>query len=806
MTFDVFTRDVVYAVRGFRREPSHAAIAVLILALGIGANTAVFSIVNPLLLRSLPFPDAKQLVWIENTGGTGLSGQAYRSDVFASLRDNASSFQGISGYFAFFDFLSTTLTGRGDPERLSGVDVAPRFFEVLGVPPARGRLFVEAEHHVGGPRAAILTHAFWQRRLAAAPDVIGSTLTLNGEAVTVVGVLPADFDFSSVFTPGTRVDLFTPVDLDFVRRMGNTLSVVGRLRPDVTIDVAREEMATLWTRLREEHGDWRTWGSSISSLQAHVSGSLRRPLLVLWSSVGFVLLIVCANLANLLLARASARGREFAVRMALGAQRTRLVTQVLIEGVLLALAGAALSIPLAWMVTRWLTTNDRLSLPLLRYVQLDATAFAVVGGLAVLTGLLFAAVPAVRVSARAPQDALQEHGRGTVDSKRQALVRRGLVVAEIALAAVLLVGAGLLSQSFIRLISADPGFRPERVVSARIEFASRVTQQQVLAVTSELARRLRERPGVDAAGVTDALPLDRNRSWNVGVPGVQYPNNLRPATFLYVVGPGYLAAMGIQMKAGRDFTEQDVAGAGPTTPRAAIVNETLARRLYPDVDPVGRPAVTGNSPLTIVGVVADVRQSRLDETPEPQMYLAWAQGGGSGLQLVVRSSLPESSVVPMVRRTMAEVDPRLLATDVRLIRDLVETSISPRRLVVSLLGGFSLLAVVLACLGIYGVVSYGVNQRMTEFGLRMALGATGADVRTHILRDTLKMTLLGITIGGVAALALSRAIAALLYATSPTDPMTFGVMVVLLGAVAMIGALVPALRAARVDPMAVLKS
>jgi putative ABC transport system permease protein len=806
MAFDVLKQDLAYAVRGFRREPSLAAIAILILALGIGANTAVFSIVNPLVLRSLPFPDADQLVWIENTGGTGLSGTTYRSDVFAAVRDNARSFQGVSGYFAFFGFLGQMMTGRGDPERLSVVDLAPRFFEVLGVRPASGRLFTEAEHHAGGPRAVMLTHGFWQRRLAAAPGLIGSTLTLNGAAVTIVGILPPGFDFTSVFAPGAYVDVFRPADLDVLRPMGNTLSLVARLRPGVTIAAARAEMAVLFPQWREQHRDWGGWGASLSELQTHVSGSMRRPLLLLWFAVGFVLLIVCANLANLLLARASVRGREFAVRIALGAQRARLIRQVLTEGVLLALVGAALAVPFAYGLTTWLTRSERLVLPLLHYVRLDAAAFAVTAALAVLTGLLFAAVPALRVSAHAPQDALQEHSRGTVDSKRQALLRRCLVVAEIALAAVLLVGAGLLSRSFIRLVSADPGFRSEQVIAARIEFASRTTQQEILTLAHELSRRLRALPGVDAAGLTDALPLDRNRSWNVAVPGVQYPNNLRPGTFLYMVGPGYLRTMGIQLKAGRDFSDQDVAAGATAATRAVILNETLARTLYPGVDPIGRPAITGRTPLTIVGIVADVRQSSLDETPAPQMYLAWAQGGGAPLEIVVRSSLPGSAPIPMLRRTMAEVDSRLIAADVRLIQDLVETTISPRRFVVSLLGGFSLLAVLLACLGIYGVVSYGVHQRMTEIGLRMALGATGRDVRAQILGDTMRMTAAGITIGGVAALALSRTIAALLYATSPTDPVTFALMVLLLGTVTMIAALVPAVRAARIEPMAVLKS
>jgi predicted permease len=800
-------QDVKYAMRGFRREPTIMLVATIVLGLGIGANTAVFSIVNPLLLRALPFPDSHQLVWIANTGGTGLSGATYRVDVFDGYRQHAKSFQEMTGYFAFFGFISRTLTG-GEPERLSVVDVAPRFFDVLRVPPATGRLFLQSDHHHGGtPRAALLTHGFWQRRFAGASGLVDTTLTINGAPVTIVGILPEDFDFSSTFTPGTRVDMFLPADLDVLRPMGNTLALVGRLKPGVTLMEARAENDVLWPQLLAQHRDWRGWGATLTGLQEHVSGSMRRPLLVLWAAVGFVLLIVCANLANLLLARASMRRREFAVRFALGARRSRLIRQLLTEGVLLALVGAVLGVALAYGMTRWFTSSNVVSLPLLHYVRVDSAALAVTIGVALMTGLVAAVVPAFRMSVRTPQDVLQEQGRGAVDSARQTFVRNGLVVAEIALAAVLLVGAGLLSRSFIRLLDVDLGFSPERVVAARLEFQGGPDRQQVVALTRELTRRVSELPGVEATGVTDALPLDRNRSWNVGVPGQTYANNQRPGTFLYVVGPGYFRAMGIGLKGGRDFTDQDVLrDGGASADRAVIINETLARTLYPGVDAVGRPAITGITPLTIVGVVSDVRQSSLDEAPVAQMYLAWAQGGGAGQDLIVRTSLPRSTLLPLLRQTMADVDSQLIATDIRSIENLVETSVSPRRFLVSLLGGFAILALLLAGLGVYGVVSYGVNQRITEIGVRMALGATRADVRRQILADTLRMTLLGTAIGAVVAIGLARVISALLFETSPTDPLTFIAMLILLGTVATIAGLLPAARASGIDPMAALRA
>jgi predicted permease len=807
LTFETLRQDLKYAVRGFRREPAMAIIAVVILALGIGANTAVFSIVNPLVLRPLPFPNADRLVWISNTGTTGLSGRTYRVDVFEEFQRNARAFESLTGYFAFFGFGGQTLTGRGEPERLMAVDVGPRFFEVLGVQPARGRLFTDGEHHKGGSPAAVLSHGLWHRRFGGDPSLVGNAITINGEQVTVVGIMPASFDFASVFTPGTHVDMFVPADLDVMRPWGNTLSVIGRLRPGVTLPEARAEFAALMPRLLSEHKDWGRWGATLTDLKEHVSGRMRRSLFVLWAAVGFVLLIVCANLANLLLARASVRSREFAVRIALGATRARLIRQLLSEGVLLSMAGAALGIPLAYALTAWLTSSNTLSLPLLQYVRVDTAALAATAVMAVLTGVLFAMVPALKVSARTPQGVLQEHSRGAVDSARHAWVRRGLVVAEIALAAVLLVGAGLLARSFINLMDVDLGFEPTRAVAARVEFQRQTTREELLTLTRELTRRVSQIPGIEGAGLTDALPLDRNRSWGIWVPGQVYPNNQRPGTFVYVVGPGYFRAMGIRLKSGRDFSDHDVPeGNTGQAHRVVIVNETLARILYPGVDPVGRVANTGNTPMTIVGVVDDVRQSSLDEAPASQMYLAWAQGGGAGLDLIVRSSLPTSSLVPMLRKTLADVDSRLMATDVRLIDDLVDRAISPRRFIVSLLGGFSALALLLASLGIYGVVSYTVTQRVPEIGVRMALGATAGDVRRQVLGDTLRLAAVGIAVGTAVSLTLGRVINSLLFATSATDPLAFGLMVLSLAVVALVAGYLPARRASRIDPMQALRA
>ena len=810
LSFEGIRRDIGYALRGFRREPGVALIAIVILALGIGANTAVFSIVNPLLLRPLPFPNSDRLVWISNTGRAGLSGATYQVDWFEEFRKRNRSFEDLGAYFAFFGYGSYTLTGRGEPERLSAVDVSPQFLNVLGVQPALGRLFTDEEHHhsataapgsAAGPRTALLTHAVWQSRFGGREDIVGSALTINNAPVTIVGVLPPSFDFSSVFTPGTKVDMIVPADLDQMRPWGNTLSILGRLRPGVGVEQARAEFATLLPQLMEEHKGWWRTGAILTPLKEQVSGRMRMALIVLWCAVGAVLMIVCANLANLLLARASSRSREFAVRLALGATRARLVRQLLTEGVLLALAGAALGVPLAFALTAWLAASDSLSVPLIYYVQVDTTALLVTAAIACITGVLFATVPALKVSAQSPQLALQEHSRGAVDSRRHAWFRKGLVIAEIAMAGVLLVAAGLLTRSLVQILAVQLGFEPSRAIAARLDLPTTASPEQVANLGREVVRRVSSLPGVEAAGLTDALPLERNRTWNIIIPGKVYKPGEMPLVFVYVVSPGYFRAMGIRLIAGRDFLERD-----PMQDRQpVIVSETVARALYPDTDPIGRPAVTGRTQLTIVGVVENVRQTSLDESPVLQMYLDVARGGGLNPDLIVRTALEPASLVPTLRATLSDIDARLVATDVRVLDTLVDRATSPRRFLVSLLGGFSALALLLASLGIYGVVSYGVSRRTAEFGVRMALGATGGEVRRQVLGDTLRLTIAGVAIGVAVSLLLARVLGSLLYATSATDPATFAGAAIVLTIVAMGAGYIPALRASRIEPLRALR-
>ncbi len=809
-TLDSILQDLSYAVRGFRREPGFTLIAVAILALGIGANTAVFSVINPLLLRPLPFRDAGQLVWIERTftgaEDEGLSGRTFQATALEEMQRNSQAFDQIGGYFAFYGFFNFTLTGRGDAERLVGVPVGPNFFETLGVQPFAGRLFAPNEMKPKGPSVVLLSHALWQTRFASDPAIVGQPLTINNQAFTVVGILPPDFDFSSTFTPGGRVDFFLPCPYDNIRTYGHTMSVVGRLKPGVSLQGARAEFDGLIPRLNKMHPEWGGAElAKMTDLKDHVAGGMRRPLFVLWAAVGLVLLIVCANLSNLLLARTAARSKEFAVRMALGAGRARVLRQLLTEGIVLSLFGAALGIPLAFALTGYLKDRALLAIPLLSQVKVDGQTLIFTAAVAVIAGIAFGMIPALKVSGRDLNATLKDHNRGSTESRNHAWVRSALVIAEVAVACVLLVGAGLLLRSFMQVLQIDLGFKPSQAFALHIQTPDLKVQER-WARLDALANHVRALPGIEGAGITDALPLDRNRSWGIGVPGQMYNGQPALGTFVYLVGPGYMKAMGIPLKAGREFAVTD-----SVAPLNIIINESLVRRLFPhqsNEQAIGKVVgAGGNKDVRIVGVVADVRQSSLDEAPAMQTYFpSTVEGDTASYDLIIRSTLPNASAVSSVRGAIATFDPAITTLDVRPLDNLVEHAISPRKFLVTLLGGFSLLALTLACLGIYGVVSYTVSQRVQEIGVRMALGATAGDVGRQVIGDTLRLATIGIALGLIASLALARLIASLLFGTSPGDITTFVTTALALAIVAIFAGAVPAFRAATIDPMRALRA
>ncbi len=803
------SQDLRYAVRTLKHDAGFTIFAVLIVGLGIGASATIFSVLNAVLLRPLPFRDPGQLVWIGNTdtAGEGLSGETVPTGHFTDLRDRNRSFSDIAALVAFYSAGDSMLSGDGEPERLSGVTVSENFFSVLGIEPVAGRTFrpEECQGTPGGPKAVLLSHSLWKRRFASDPRIVGRVLTVNDAPVTIVGVLPASFDFGAVFSPGSRIDFYFPLALtqEFNRR-GNTVSMLGRLKPSVTIQQAKAEMSVLGPQIQRKDPD-RNFQPALSLLDEHVSGRLRPALFVLACAVGVLMLIVCANISNLLMARSAARQKEMAIRAALGAGRGRLIRQMLTESIVLSGCGALLGIALAGAATRVLRSLDALSIPLLGTVQLDFGALGFTLLLAIATGLLFGILPALQAPADAVHDSLKDAARGASQGRRHSWVRSGLVVSETALACILLVGAGLLIRSFLRLLDVNLGFQPERAATLRIDPGSRYSTAPKRSVyIHETLRLVKSIPGIESAGLTDVLPFGGDRTWGVGAKdrlssySKEYPP---PMAFVRIVSEGYFKAMGIPLLKGRDFDEHDA----ESGKKVIILNETLARELWPGQDPIGRTVIEPDQ--EVIGVVADVRHLALDQTSGPEMYLPIRQTMDySSIGLVVRTTLPPGSLASAVRAKLRMIDPNLPANEFVTLRQIVDKTVSPRRFVVILLACFSGSALILASLGIYAVISYLVNQRTQELGIRMALGASARDLQAQVLLRTVGLAGLGILVGGIAALLFSRVLNSLLFGVTATDPATFLWTIAILIAVAALAGYLPARRASQIDPMAALRS
>jgi putative ABC transport system permease protein len=807
MAFDGTLQDVRYTLRTLRRHAGFTTFAILIAGLGIGASSTVFNVVNALLLRPLPFADADRLVWVANTERRGLSGQTTQVGHMLDLRERAQSLSALAGYFAFYGVGDNVLTGRGEPERLSGVPVSDNFFDVLGIRPQLGRTFNAEEGKWNGPKAVMLSHALWERRFHADPAIVGDSLTLNDESYAVVGVLPASFDFGSVFAPGGRFDLFVPFPLTpETNRWGNTMAMIGRLEPGVSVGAAQAEITTLAAAITRENPDRNSFTGVVTPLSEHVRGGVRLALWALAGAVGAVMLIVCANLSNLLLARTASRQKEMAIRTTMGAGRRRLIVQMLTEGLVLSSGGAALGLALAVGGTRALAHLNTMGLPLMRDVHTDATTLGFLLAVAVLTGVVFGLAPALQAPAAALHDALKDGTRGSTGGRRQAWVRSALVVVEIAFACVLLVGAGLLIRSFILVLDVDLGFQPGSAATVRVDPDKQyATDAEQRAYFDEVLRRVRAIPGVAAAGITDALPLGRNRTWGVRARGVAYERGQAPGAFVRIVSDGYPAAMGIPVLAGRDISAQDTATSEPVM----LVNETMAQALWPGQDPVGRYVVNvcSTAERRVVGVVQDVRHLSLEQTSGNEMYLPLQQcRDQSSADLVLRASLPPAALVAAVRDTLKPLAPNIAGNEFRGLQQIVDESVAPRRFIVVLLGGFAAFALVLASLGIYALISYSVNQRTREIGIRMALGASTRAVQTGILGQTLWLAAIGLAIGVVTSWALAQSVRGLLFETSATDPATFAGMLVVLGTVALVAGYLPARRASRIDPLAALRA
>jgi putative ABC transport system permease protein len=793
--------DLRYGARLLRRSPAFSIVAVLTLALGIGANTAIFTVVNAVLLRPLPFPEPDRLVRIWESSPQGFDRNVVDPYNFLNWRERTHSFQQM----AAIDGWTLSITGGGEPLAVHGMRASPEFFSILEVAPFMGRGFVPEEGIPGHDHSVILSYAFWRSHYGGDRGILGRKIVMNGEPSSVVGILPPDFRF-----PGWKADLYVPLALDRAeaRKGGRWLSTIARLKPGVSLAQAQQDMAAVAKQLSAERPDMdKDWSAAVVPFLEDLTENIRLPLLVLLASVGLVLLIACANVANLLLMRATGRLREIALRAALGAGRRRILQQLLSESLLLALAGWAGGLAVGYWGLQGLLALIPQSVPLPRMesIHLDSGVFLFALSISLATAILFGLVPAIQASRPQLQSALQQGSQRTgVGGNR--VFRRAFVVAEIALALLLLVGAGLLMRSFARLTSVNPGFSTEHLLTMEM-FTSpakyednRKRSQYVERVLDEV----RSVPGVQAAGSIHFLPLtgDVSGSCWAPAPGPE-PNTSSPSSDFLVTGPGYFRTIGTPMLSGRDFGPQDRFG----TPTVLVVNHAFAARFLAGQNPIGKKlnvCWTVPNPVEIVGVVADARQTDLKVAPQPTIFLANAQGPMYFARLVVRTGADPHQLARAVQAAIHRVDPDQAISNVETMDDIFSDSVARPRFQLVLLLVFAGIAVLLATIGVYGVVSYSVTQRTQEIGIRVALGARSMDVSGMVLREGLLLGGLGVALGLAAAVAATRLLSSLLFQVTPTDPVTLGAVAGLLLAVTLAATLLPARRATKVDPMVAL--
>jgi predicted permease len=806
-----YLRDLRYTFRQLRRDPGFAAISILILGLAIGSNIAVFSVVNNLLLRPLPFPDSQQLVWIAPPAtDCGFSCSTYSADAYHEFRDGSRAYQDVTGYFAFSTPDNLRLTGRGDPPPATSMSVIGNFFRLLRVQPALGRLFTVDEER-GTQPVALLSNAYWRRQFQADPSIVGQPIELNGTPTTVVGILPDTFDFGAVFSPGAKVDLFTPFDLVQSHDWGNIVTLVGRLKPGISIEQALDDAnrvaPTLYFNTKYPDTLGRYKGNLVPvPLKDYVTGKLRRSLILLWTAVGMILLIACVNLSNLLLARAVSRGKEFAVRGALGASRGRVIRQLLIESLVLSGSGAILGLILAFFLISWLASQGSVALPLLSTLRIDGQAVAWSVLIAAGAAALFGLAPGFRMAMVNLQEALKDTGPGAGLGRKNERIRSTLVVSEVALACMLLVGAGLLLRSFMKVLDVNLGFQPEHAASMRIDYddgakTNEESANKRAAIFQQIIDRVTALPGVEAAGMSDYLPLGPNREWGTPSPqGKTFAPGELPNPLVYVTTPGFAHAMGIRLH-GRDFTWAD----GPKSQAVVMINASAARTYWPGEDAVGKVLMDGN-PMVVVGVLDDVHEENVEAGTGGEIYYPATQKSPAGIQMVVRSTLAPSTLAPSVLRALRELNPKQPAAEFRPIRTIVDHAVSPRRFFMLLVMSFAGLGLLLAALGIYGVISYSVTRQRQDIGVRMALGASASRVQRSVMMGTLRLALMGLLVGTIASFACARLLSSLLFGTSPWDAATYIGMAMVLIVVALISGYLPARRASRTNPMQALRS
>jgi putative ABC transport system permease protein len=813
-------KDLQFAFRQLFKQPGFTFIAVLTLALAIGATTALLSLVNGLLVRPLPYREPQQLVLLlQHFKSQNLERIPVSPPEFRDYETRAHSFEKL-GAFGYTNF---NLAAEDRPERIAGATVTAGVFPLLGVPPVKGRFFQPEEFAPGRDDVVIISARLWHRRFNSDPQIVGRKLLLDGRNSTVVGVMPASFDFPlQLFNLGNggqfggRAEIWKPLvftDKEMKARYSRRFFIAGRLAPGSSLAQAQAEIETINAQMRREHPDNysqdNSFGGDVFLLQDLATAGMRPALFILLGAVFLVVLIACANLTTMLLARAAAREREIAIRVALGAGRLRLLKQVFTESVLLALIGGAAGVVLALWGVELLKTIGAQTVPRLREVNVDLAVLGVTLVICVGTGIIFGLAPGLASARPELTEALKEGGRGLTGGARRNRLRNGLVIAEVALALVLLSGAGLLIKSFARLQNVNPGFNPQGAVTFEISLPKiqYPNDAAIVRFNNEAQRRIAALAGVQVAGFSTILPLaGTNSDSSFAIEGrTQSDKSPSPDEEIREVSPDYFRALGTPLIKGRFFTEADKADAPP----AMIVNQAFAKKFWPNENALGKRIVMGgmsDNPtwITVVGIIGDVRHFGLDVEPKPEMYVPFAQQPYFTTIYVVRSSQDPRSLLPAIRREIQALDPAVPVANVRTFENIIADSVAPRRLSAVLLAVFAGIAALLASVGIYGVMSFLVIQRTHEIGVRMALGAQRSDVLKLILSRSLKLISAGTIIGLIVALMSTNTLRALLYSVSSFDAATFALVTILLGAVALAASYLPALRATRADPMVVL--
>lgn len=811
--FETITQDIRYGVRMLVKHKSFTAVAVLTLALGIGANTAIFSVVNELLLRPLPYRDAEQIVMLWEVTPEGRHQNTTSRANFRAWRDQSTSYEQV----AAFSDQRFNLTGEGEPEELSVQFATPELFKVLGVDPILGRTLLPEDAEASRPPVAVLSYALWQRRFGGQQNIVGQPITLNGYKFTVIGVMPASFQFHIKHRSGTGrpAELWTVLPMPTgggANERGRFLSAVGRLKSGVSVDQAAAELRTIASRLSDESPQFnKNYTAEVLPLRDQFFGNVRRPLWLMLGAVGFVLLIACANVANLLLSLATVREKEIAVRTALGARRIRIVRQLLTESLLLALFGSALGLGVAWLGIKALVLISPRDLVSLQSVNLNVTVLLWTLGVSVLTGIIFGLAPALHISRLNLNDSLKEGGKsesGQASGSRR--LRNALVVSEIALAVVLLASAGLLIRSFIRLQQVERGFNTDNILTMviRLPGAAYPEDPQLITFFNQALERVRHLPTVRSAGMVNFLPLYGGLGSSTGFKIMGQPEpppGQGPSTDVRVADAGYFEVMGIPLLRGRQFSDAEQKEAK----RVILINEALARKYFPNQDPLGQRldvAMFENPVVTeIVGVVGNVRyDSLIDESP-PAVYFPHPELAYPFMTLVVRTDGEPTAIAPAVQREIRAIDANQPVADVRTMNQVMSEWVSRSRFNTLLLGLFAALATLLSAVGIFGVMNYSVALRTREIGLRLAIGAQPRQVLLLILKQGLLLTVVGVVVGLGAAFALTRLLSGLLFGVTAVDLPTFTAISVVLVLVSLIACYLPARRATRIDPLRALR-